>query len=67
MPKILIIDEIHDSIHELFANTEFELTYLPDITREEVIEMKEQFDGMIIRSKTTVDKALLENQSKLRI
>lgn len=66
MPKILIIDEVHDSIHELFSNTDFELDYQPQISREEVINLQEQYGGMIVRSKTSVDEGLLKNQSKLR-
>lgn len=66
MPKILIIDEVHDSIHQLFDNTDFELAYYPNITREEVINIDEQFDGLISRSKTTVDEELLQSQKLLR-
>lgn len=64
--RILIIDEMHKSISPLLTQAGFSPTYAPEMTREEVIDAKEQFVGFIVRSKTSIDRQLLEGQKELR-
>jgi D-3-phosphoglycerate dehydrogenase len=40
--------------------------YKPEITRDEIKNIIKDYDGLIIRSKTTVDSDLLGNQCKLK-
>ena len=63
--KCLIADEMHQSILELIAQIGFEPTYLPKISRTELIEKIGDFEGLIIRSKTDVDKEVLDKAQKL--
>ena len=64
--KCLIVDELHDSIHDLIQEIGIEYSYQPNITRAEIKEQLSAYDGLIIRSKTRVDEDLLENAHKLK-
>lgn len=64
--KILIIDEMHESIIPMLEKEGHEVSYTPKITREEIIACVSEFDGLIIRSKTPMDRELLEKATKLK-
>jgi D-3-phosphoglycerate dehydrogenase len=64
--KILIIDEMHQSIIPMLENLGHSVTYTPAITRAEILEQVSQFDGLIIRSKTPMDQELLSLATKLK-
>ena len=64
--SILIADEVHPSLFGLLSDAGFTYDYQPKITRSELIEHLGPFDGLIIRSKTTVDEELLSHAPKLR-
>ena len=64
--KILIIDEMHESIMPMLQKEGHEVIYSPEITREEIIATVAEFDGLIIRSKTPMDRNLLERATKLK-
>ncbi|TNF43393.1 MAG: phosphoglycerate dehydrogenase [Cytophagales bacterium] len=64
--KILIIDEMHLSILELLRNDGHEVEYAPEITREDIMVKIGEVEGLIIRSKTPMDRPLLELASQLK-
>ncbi|RAI91602.1 2-hydroxyacid dehydrogenase [Algoriphagus yeomjeoni] len=64
--KILIIDEMHESIMPLLQKEGHEVEYSPEITREEIVETVAEYDGLIIRSKTPMDRELLEKATNLK-
>ncbi|GGF20288.1 NAD(P)-dependent oxidoreductase [Echinicola rosea] len=64
--NILIIDEMHASITPLLEAKGFKVNYSPKITREEIEEIIGDYEGLIIRSKTPMDKALMEKAKKLK-
>lgn len=64
--RILIIDEMHKSISPLLKQAGFEPFYSPQITRQEIIDLKDQYVGFVVRSKTNIDKELLEGQTELK-
>jgi D-3-phosphoglycerate dehydrogenase len=64
--SILIADEMHPSLFALLDQAGFSYDYQPKITRNELLGRLAAFDGLIIRSKTTVDKELLDKASRLR-
>jgi D-3-phosphoglycerate dehydrogenase len=64
--NILIIDEMHPSIIPLLENEGFRVDYRPEISRPEIEVIIHQYHGLIIRSKTTMDRPLLEKASQLR-
>jgi D-3-phosphoglycerate dehydrogenase len=64
--KILIIDEMHEGIIPLLEELGHEAVYLPKITREEILEQVDQYQGLIIRSKTPMDQELLSKATRLK-
>lgn len=64
--KVLIVDQMHESILGLLGKYGFEVTYAPKITREEIFEQIASFEGIIIRSKTPLDRTLLEQATRLQ-
>ena len=64
--RILIIDQMHHSIDDLVRSIGYEPDYRPDIVRSEIKELKEQYAGMIVRSKTEIDEDLLEGQRQIK-
>ena len=64
--RVLIVDDMHESILPLLKNDGYDPVYLPVITRKEILEIVDQFMGLIIRSKTNVDQELIDSASNLR-
>jgi D-3-phosphoglycerate dehydrogenase / 2-oxoglutarate reductase len=64
--KVLIIDEMHLSIIPLLEKEGFVVDYRPEIKREEIMDIVHEYEGLIIRSKTPMDKPLLQKANKLR-
>ena len=64
--KVLIVDLMHESILGLLGKYGFEVTYAPKITREEIIDQIASYEGIIIRSKTPLDRALLDRATRLQ-
>lgn len=64
--KVLIIDEMHLSIIPMLEDLGHMVTYSPKITRAEILDQVIDVEGLIIRSKTPMDRALLEKAPKLK-
>ncbi|TDK41975.1 2-hydroxyacid dehydrogenase [Algoriphagus formosus] len=64
--KILIIDKMHSSIIPLLEKEGHQADYRPDITRSEIMEALPLYEGLVIRSKTPMDRALLEKAHNLK-
>ena len=64
--KILIIDEMHLSILEMLKQEGHEVNYSPKITRAEILDQVGEYEGLIIRSKTPMDRELLEKAHQLK-
>lgn len=64
---VLIVDEFHPALHEALSNANITFQYEPDADRNRIIELlKLGFEGLIIRSKTHVDKELLKATPSLK-
>lgn len=64
--QILIAEKISQSgIDNLTAR--YDVTALPDWSREELLKNIDQFDAIVVRSATKVDAELLERASRLRV
>ena len=64
--KILIIDEMHESIVPLLEEAGHEVHYRPEIEKKEILEIVGNYEGLIIRSKTPMDKSLLDKAINLK-
>ena len=65
MKKILIADDLHENIFPLLANLGFQVNYQPDIKRAEILEIIKDYEGLLIRSKTKIDREFLSFCTKL--
>lgn len=66
--KVLITDPLsEDGIFPLRQEDDFELTIKTDLTNEELIEEIKHYDALLIRSQTTVTRAVVENAPNLKI
>ena len=59
MPTCLIIDPMHPSLFAMLQNIGWEADYQPEITREEIKSRHVGCQGLIVRSKTVIDRELL--------
>lgn len=57
---------MHLSIIDLLQKEGHEVEYAPQITREEILDQVADYDGLIIRSKTPMDRSLLEKAVNLK-
>ena len=58
-PKCLIIDHMHSSLFAMLQDIGWDADYQPEITREEIKSRHKGYQGLIVRSKTTIDRELL--------
>ena len=65
MKKILIVDDLHENIFPILSDLGFQVNYQPNINRSEILEIIKDYEGLIIRSKTKVDKEFLSFCDKL--
>jgi len=64
--QILIVDLIHEILIEKFENQGLKCDYKPNITKKEIWETIENYDGIIIRSKIKLTKDVLERARNLK-
>lgn len=64
--KVLISDAMHPSIIPTLSELGFEIDYFPDITREKMLDVLHEYSGLIIRSKTLINKNLIDHAPSLR-
>lgn len=57
---------MHLSIESMLKEIGYTTVYAPKITREEILSCIPNFEGLIIRSKTTIDKELLDKANSLK-
>lgn len=65
--SLLIIDEMHPSLFTMLDNAGFAYSYQPKLTRADILAAIEPYQGLIIRSKTTVDAELLAHAPALQL
>ncbi len=58
--KVLISDAMHPSIIPTLSELNFEVDYFPEITREKILDSLHHYYGLIIRSKTVIDRELID-------
>ncbi len=64
--KVLFIDSTHKSLPEKLTQAGFICDYLPEINPVKIIDIIQNYDGLIIRSKIKIDKTIIDVASKLK-
>ena len=62
----LIIDTMHESIIPMLEEIGFSVAYEPTLSSTEIINKIHSYDGLILRSKITIDIPFLEKASQLQ-
>lgn len=63
---ILITDNIHLSFFREMEGSGWEFDYRPDIDQQGIMDIIQDFEGLIINSKTLADKAMIDKGTKLK-
>jgi D-3-phosphoglycerate dehydrogenase / 2-oxoglutarate reductase len=63
--KLLLVDSVHPIIREAFENRGWECCFFTDFKRPDYERIIGDYDGIIIRSKITLDKDILAKAKKL--
>jgi D-3-phosphoglycerate dehydrogenase len=66
MNHILIADEMHPSIIEMLHEIGYVPDYQPFINRTQILDIINNYEGLIIRSKTKIDKEFLNHAQRLK-
>ncbi|OED30461.1 phosphoglycerate dehydrogenase [Methanosphaera sp. WGK6] len=66
MSKVLVADKINEKGVEVLEGSA-EIVNNPTITPEELLETIDQYEGIIVRSRTKVTKEVIENAKNLKI
>ena len=64
--KILIVDKMHESIVPMLEDIGVSHDYRPEIKREEILNIIHNYEGIIIRSKTEVNRELIDKAVNLQ-
>lgn len=64
--KILFLDPIHPKLKELLTDNDFECSYVPDITPDKLISIINSYDGIIVRSRMSIDRNILSHAKNLK-
>ena len=65
--RFLIVDDMHQSICVLLAEAGIEAHYEPHISRPELLKIIKNYEGLLIRSKTDVDRELIDAATNLEV
>jgi D-3-phosphoglycerate dehydrogenase / 2-oxoglutarate reductase len=64
--QVLVTDDVHEVLMDGLKGLGFKMDYQPNITNEAVHRIIGDYEGLIINSKIMVDKALLDDGTRLR-
>lgn len=67
MAKFLVTDKIHPCVEPVLQAMGFEVDWLPNILYDEVVELIPNYVGLIINSKTKIDKPLIDRAKQLKV
>jgi len=65
MVKVLICDQVE--VSQLALGPAVTVDYRPAITRDELLSIVGEYDAVIVRSRTKVDRAVLDRASRLKL
>lgn len=67
MAKVLISDKLDPLAQEIFERNGIEVDFKPGLSPEEQLEIIDQYDGLAIRSSTTVTPEMIKKATKLKV
>ena len=67
MTKVLISDKLSKSAVDVFKKNKIETSYQPGISKDEILKIIHNYDGLAIRSATKVTSDILEHAKNLKV
>ncbi len=64
--RVLFIDSTHPRLLEMLEDAGFNCQYTPELSKDEMLDIFDQFDGFIIRSKFKLTKVELDKATRLK-
>ena len=65
--SVLICDEVDTILNKILVDNGLKVTYEPTITAEQILEKISTFNILIVRSRTTITKEMIEKADKCKI
>ncbi len=65
-PRALVVNKMHTNLAQKMLEIGWTVDYRPDISREEILQILRNYEGLIVRSKTAVDEELIQAGPALR-
>jgi D-3-phosphoglycerate dehydrogenase len=65
--KVLIIDDVHALLINGLQKLNYNVTYLPAITRQEILQIIAPFQVLVVRTKTNIDAEILNAANNLKV
>ena len=65
--SVLICDQVNPVLNEILEKNGLHITYEPEITADQILEKIENFEVIIVRSRTKITKDMIEKANKCQI
>lgn len=65
--KVLIIDDVHELLIVGLEQVGYQVSYLPNATRAEIIQVIAPFEVLVVRTKTQINKEIIDAAPNLKI
>lgn len=65
--SVLICDQVNPVLNEILEKNGLQITYEPEITADQILEKIENFEVIIVRSRTKITKDMIEKANKCQI
>ena len=65
--SVLICDEVDDILQKILSDNGLDVSYEPEISPEQILERISQFEIVIVRSRTTITREMIQKASKCKI
>lgn len=65
--SVLICDQVNPVLNEILEKNGLQITYEPEITPEQIQDKIENFEVVIVRSRTKITKDMIDNATKCQI
>ncbi|OYT10479.1 MAG: phosphoglycerate dehydrogenase, partial [Bacteroidetes bacterium 4572_112] len=64
--RILVIHQVHAILEQLLLSKGHKVDSIMNLSREQILNLLPQYDGLVVRSALKVDKEVIDAGSKLK-
>ncbi|HPG72790.1 MAG TPA: hypothetical protein PLM49_00755, partial [Bacteroidales bacterium] len=63
--EIALLDDAHPTLTNMLQSAGMRVTFLPNINRSDFVKTVEKYTGIILRSRITIDKEIIDKATQL--